>query len=219
MALCISRRVMKKLIYVCVIVFIFYLSAFFTMAAEEQIFRDELNSDYSLPSVSYEKYQKELAKLFKPRPIYDFVIGEYILFPLGVIVLVIAVIFFIRQIRMNLIREAKEDEVAKITLDHVETEKVALAHAETAVASNDFRSAIRYLYLSAVLHLQEQGILPYDKSLTNREYLQQSQVNNILQTKLGSAVMVFDEVWYGHKPCGSDTVTNYRKLLQQIYNS
>ena len=186
------------------------------MEAEEQQFRDELKSDSSAPRVSHEKYKRDLAKLLEPKPVQHFKLGR-VLFPLGALALGVVVIFFIRQIRMNLISEVHDEVSEEVTVDHVKTEKAALVRADNAAASNDFRSALRYLYLSALLHLQERGILPYDKSLTNREYLHQSQVDMQLQESLGPAITVFDEVWYGHKPCDAETVANYRDILQKVY--
>ncbi len=186
------------------------------MEAEEQQFRDELKSDSSTSRVSHEKYKRDLAKLLEPKPVQGFNLGR-VLFPLGALALGVVVIFFIRQIRMNLISEVHDEVSEEVTVDHVKTEKAALVRADNAVESNDFRSALRYLYLSALLHLQERGILPYDKSLTNREYLHQSQVDMHLQKSLGPAITVFDEVWYGYKPCDAETVANYRDILQKVY--
>ena len=165
--------------------------------------------------ISYEQYQKELAKLLEPKPLWDFNLN-YIIFPLGVIAFGIVIIFFVKQIRINLISEVHNEE-SEMEVDQVKTERAALAHADTAEASNDFREALRYLYLSAILHLQERGILPYDKSLTNREYLHKTQVDTDIQKTLGPAINVFDEVWCGYKPCNAETVANYRDLLQKIY--
>ncbi len=191
------------------------LTVLLATASDEQQFRDELERKNTEASISYEKFQTELDKLLNPEPIQKFEL-KYVLFPLGIIAIGIVLIFFIKQIRMNLIRDV-DDMETEIIEDHVRTEQAALAHAETAEASNDFRGALRYLYLSAVLHLQERGILPYDKSMTNREYLHQSQVDINLQKTLGPAVTVFDEIWYGHKPCDAETVANYRDLLQKVY--
>lgn len=184
------------------------------MPVEEQTFREELETRAEM-EVSYEEYQEALAKILERREGWDADL-RYVLFPLGAIALGIVVAFFVRQIRMNLIIEARDD-VSDTELERVETEKAALARAETAEASSDFRSALRFLYLSAILHLQERGILPYDKSLTNREYLHQTQEDIDLQATLGPAVTVFDEVWYGHKPCDAETVADYRNLLQKVY--
>ena len=205
---------MKKRICFCIIVCFVSLSAIFAMAAEEQAFREELEARRSEMEVSYEEYRTYLEKLINRRR-WDTDL-RYILFPLGAIALGAVVIFFIRQIRLNLIGEAHE-EATEAALERVETERAALARAETAEAASDFREALRYLYLSAILHLQERGVLPYDKSLTNREYLRQAQADTDLHTALGPAITVFDEVWYGHKPCDAETVANYRDLLQKVY--
>lgn len=213
---------MRNRICLCIVIIVCFVNfaVLFLMAAEEQTFSDESKTKHSDPAVSYEKYQKDLAKLLKskePKSEWSFRL-EYVLFPLCAIALGIVIVFFIRQIQMNLIREVRDEEAPEIAADQVDTEKVALARADTAVESNDFRGALRYLYLSALLHLQERGILPYDKSLTNREYLHQSPTDIDLQATLGPAVSVFDEVWYGHKPCDAETVANYRNLLQKIYS-
>lgn len=208
---------MSQKINICLFLIITFtcLTMLLTYASEEQLFRDAIERNHTASSIPYDKYQTELEKLLNPKSIQKFEL-KYILFPLGIIAIGIVLIFFIKQIRMNLISEVREN-AAEIVEDIVRTEKAALAHANTAEASNDFRGALRYLYLSAVLHLQENGILPYDKSLTNREYLHQSQVDTNLQETLGPAVTVFDEVWYGHKPCDAETVANYRELLQKMY--
>ena len=185
------------------------------METEEQAFREELETRPPEMEVSYTEYREALVETFEGGGNWD-VNLRYVLFPLGAIALSAVIIFFIRQIRMNLIIEARED-VSDTALARVETEKAALAHAETAEASNDFRGALRFLYLSAIFHLQERGVLPYDKSLTNREYLYQTQEDTDLQATLGPAVTVFDEVWYGHKPCDAETVAGYRELLQKVY--
>ncbi|MCY3744370.1 MAG: DUF4129 domain-containing protein [Candidatus Poribacteria bacterium] len=186
------------------------------LAAEEQMFREELETRRSGTEVSYEKYREDLEKILNPR-MWDADL-RFVLFPLAAVALGAVIIFFIRQIRMNLIREAR-DEVAETELEQVETERAALARADSAEAANDFRSALRFLYLSAILHLQERGVLPYDKSLTNREYLHQAQTDIDLHTALGPAITVFDEVWYGHKPCDAETVASYRNLLKNVYAS
>ncbi len=185
------------------------------LASEVQVFRDELERNQSEAKISYREYQTELDKLLNPKPVRHIQL-KYILFPLGVIAITIILIYFIRQIRLNIISEVHDKE-AEIVDEQVTTAKAALANADTAEVSNDFREALRYLYLSAILNLQERGILPYDKSMTNREYLQHAQVDNNLQETLGSAVTVFDDVWYGHKSCDADTIANYRDLLQKIH--
>lgn len=205
---------MKKSVWIGVIVCLITVSQLFAMSIEEQTFREELERRAEM-EVSYEEYREALAKILEPKTGWDADL-RYVLFPLGAVALGIVIAFFIRQIRMNLIVEARDDG-SSVTQGRVETERVALARAETAEASDDFRGALRFLYLSAILRLQARGALPYDKSLTNREYLHQIQENTDLQVALGPAVTVFDEVWYGHKPCDAETVAAYRNLLRDVY--
>jgi len=205
----------RERVYFGILVCFLSFSASFTITAgEEQALREELETRRDGAAVSYKRYRQDLEKILNPR-VWDADL-RYVLFPLAAFGLGAMVIFFVRQIRMNLIHEA-HDEVAEPALARVETEKAALAHAETAEAASDFRGALRYLYLSAILHLQERGALPYDKSLTNREYLHQAQDDMDLHAALGPAITVFDEVWYGYKPCDAGTVANYRSLLQNVY--
>ena len=135
---------------------------------------------------------------------------------LGILVLIIVIVFFIRQIRRNLITVSRDAADTSLK-DAVVTERAALSQSEAAAASHNFRDALRYLYLSAILHLQEQGILTYDKSLTNLEYLHTLQMRVELQDALRPVIQVFDDVWYGYKPCNAGTIENYRELLQKVY--
>ena len=206
---------MKVRICFCIIVcFVSLAAALIVVAAEEQTLREELEARRSGAEVSYEKYQEDLEKILNPQR-WDADL-RFVLFPLAAIALGVVVVFFVRQIRMNLISEA-HDEVSETALEQVDTERAALVRADSAAAASDFRNALRFLYLSAILHLQERGVLPYDKSLTNREYLRQAQTDIDLHTALGPAITVFDEVWYGHKPCDAETVANYRELLKNVY--
>ena len=201
----------------CLWVILCFVSLFALLTisvAEEQALREELETHHSRTEVSYEKYRDDLEKILNPR-IWDANL-RYVLFPLCAIAFGAVIIFFVRQIRMNLISEA-HDEVTETALEQVETERAALARAETAEAESDFRGALRFLYLSAIFHLQGRGLLPYDKSLTNREYLHQAQADIDLHTALGPAITIFDEVWYGHKPCDAETVSSYRNLLKNVY--
>lgn len=204
-------------ILICLIVCIVSFITLLVYASEENKFRDELQSDTEVPDLSLEEYQRELKKLQQPFRAWD-VNLKYILLPLAAIALTAIVIFFIKQIQLNMIRDDDQDD-PEISVDEVRTEKAALSRADTAIESNDYRGSIRYLYLSAIFHLQENGSLPYDKSMTNREYLQQTEIDDQLQNALNPAITVFDEVWYGYKPCDENTVSSYRELIKDVYTN
>lgn len=209
----------KACAFWAILIFTNFLAVPFVLADEEQRFREELASDRGRMDVSFEKYQTRLAKLLRHPNDADWNVEfRKVLLVLGIIALVAAAVFFGRKIRSNLIVEA-QDEAPEHSLETVATEKVALAHAETAEAASDFRHALRFLYLSAILHLQERGRLTHDKSLTNWEYLHALQSDVALQRALLPAIQMFDEVWYGYQPCDAETVANYRELLKDIYRT
>ena len=143
---------------------------------------------------------------------------NHIVLIVGILVLATIVLFFVQKIRKNLIADAKY-HVPQPQENTPMTESDALEQAEQFETDHDFREAIRALYLVALLHLQERGFLSYDKSRTNREYLSELKVNPNLEHALRPVIHMFDEVWYGYKPCDAETVTEYRELLPKVYEA
>ena len=200
---------------ICAILFLTTIPVLFAVETEEQRFREEVEANHDKMEVSFEEYENILSKLLAPRRHMEINL-KHVLLVLGCILLIGVSIFFIQQIRGNLVAEA-QDEVTESTMESVATEQAALTQSEKAVASQNFREALRFLYLSAVFHLQERGILTYDKSLTNLEYLHTLQPRAELQNALQPAIQVFDDVWYGYKSCDADTVADYREMLKKVY--
>ena len=205
-----------RILNICQVIIILLSFHFYIPAAsQEKTLSEEFTYTQSNHRVSYDQYQKELKKILEPDSGISFNL-DYIILPIAIMAIGIVVIYFVRQIRMNYIVEARNEQTVPQE-DYVETEKSALVRAETAVEANDFRAALRFLYISAVLHLQERGILPYDKSITNKEYLRLSHTDLDIQKTLTPVITVFDEVWYGYKHCDKQTVESYRDTLKELY--
>lgn len=81
----------------------------------------------------------------------------------------------------------------------VATSVEAVARAEEASAIQDYRLAMRMLYLACLLKLDEGGALRYDRTQTNREYVRQIAGQPALASALQPVVEVFDDVWYGFR--------------------
>ncbi|MCP4415649.1 MAG: DUF4129 domain-containing protein [Chloroflexi bacterium] len=77
------------------------------------------------------------------------------------------------------------------------TADLALKRAQELSGEGDYRTAVRYLYLSSLLLLEERGLLRYDRSLTNYEYLRSVAHRPELAAILRDVIDVFDRVWYG----------------------
>ena len=199
------------------ILFFTAVPVLFAVETEEQRFREELETSRDTMEVSFEEYEDFLNKLLAPRRQMDINLRQ-VLITLGSILLVAVSIFFIHQIRTNLVAEVRHEETESPT-ESVATEQEALTQSEKAVESKNFREALRFLYLSAIFNLQERGMLTYDRSLTNLEYLRTLGAHAELQQAMRPAIRVFDDVWYGYKPCDADTVADYREMLKNVYQT
>lgn len=93
------------------------------------------------------------------------------------------------------------------------TADAALQRAQIFSGAGDYRTAVRYLYLSALLLLEERDLLRYDRSLTNREYLKSIAHLPDLSAILHDVIDVFDRVWYGFQPVDEPT---YQRYVQQV---
>ncbi len=75
---------------------------------------------------------------------------------------------------------------------------------------------MRFLYLAALLRLDERDLLRYDRAMTNREYLEQTRDNPVLRARLAPVVDTFDRVWYGHVPLDATAFADYRAQVEAL---
>lgn len=92
----------------------------------------------------------------------------------------------------------------------------ARQQAHQLAKSGSFREAVRRLYLSALLTLDERDLLHYDRSNTNREVLATVRGRPALYQRLRPVVEIFDDVWYGvHEP-DQATFDRYVQAVEQL---
>jgi hypothetical protein len=94
--------------------------------------------------------------------------------------------------------------------------QAALQEAETLSRGGDYRTAVRYLYLSTLLLLDERNLLRYDRALTNREYLDRVRENPALRARMAPIVDTFDRVWYGHMPIDAESFAAYQRQVEEL---
>ncbi|WP_322512192.1 DUF4129 domain-containing protein [Chloroflexus sp.] len=88
--------------------------------------------------------------------------------------------------------------------------------AAAARSAGDRRSAVRYLYLAALLWLDAQGLLRYDRSLTNREHLHRLRDQPPVRDLLAPVVATFDAVWYGFQPIDDQAFAHYEQQVAAV---
>ncbi len=96
------------------------------------------------------------------------------------------------------------------------TADLALQKAQELSTGGDYRTAVRYLYLSSLLLLEERGLLRYDRSLTNREYLRSVANRPELAATLREVIDVFDRVWYGFQTLTASEYDAYARRVETL---
>ena len=89
----------------------------------------------------------------------------------------------------------------------------AIEEGRRQIKEENYREAVRRLFLATLLALEERGILQYDRTLTNYELLQKMQTNPGILTTLHAVVGTVERVWYGFEPLA---VIDYEALVTEI---
>lgn len=135
---------------------------------------------------------------------------------IGAAILLTWILFYIsRNLSRNLVRDA-ELAAEGSENEAMLTSKGAIQRAQTLSQQGDYRNAIRYLYLSSLLVLDERGLLRYDRSRTNREYLRSVSSHPELADPLRDVIDVFDRVWYGFESVDDRTYQSYREHVEEL---
>jgi hypothetical protein len=130
----------------------------------------------------------------------------------GLALLIGVIAYLLRGLRRGMAADARIEDDPEANL----TAKSALDQASGLARGGDYRAAVRYLYLSALLWLDERNLLRYDRALTNREYLDRVRENPALRARMAPIVDTFDRVWYGHMPIDAETFAAYQEQIEAL---
>jgi len=137
----------------------------------------------------------------------------WIIVLVGVALLLVVVIYLAINVRRGIVRDAR---IEAQNDDEALTATGALDQASSLARDGDYRSAVRCLCLSALLWLDEQDLLRYDRALTNREHLERAQRHPDLLLRLKPVIETFDQVWYGHAPVDAALFAAYRQQIETL---
>ncbi len=117
-------------------------------------------------------------------------------------------------------REAREkplalDEEEAILVEARDTDSL-LALAEQSAKAGDHRRAFRLVYLASLVALDTNGVLRFDRSKTNWEYLRllRAAGRSDMYAALTPLTREFDQVWYGFAPADA---SQYARALAQYH--
>jgi len=161
----------------------------------------------------WQRIQYELGRL--GRALFGFTGANYVIGIGAVILLITMLLFLFRNLIFGFVSEAHVAPDSQAGSE-VLTADTALHKAYDLSRGGDNRSAVRYLYLSALLLLEERGLLVYDRTKTNREYLRSVSNFHELETPLRHVVEVFDRVWYGYQPIDGREYLFYERQVVKL---
>lgn len=137
-----------------------------------------------------------------------------VLYVISAVLLGMVFYYVISQMRGSLIADAEligMGEEAELI-----TSEIAIARAQELSQAGDNRKAIRYLYLSALLFLEERKILRYDRTKTNREYMQNVAGHPEISADFNEVVETFDQVWYGFQEIDEEAFHSYQDHVNHL---
>jgi hypothetical protein len=137
----------------------------------------------------------------------------WIIVLVGVALLLAVIIYLAINVRRGIVRDAR---IATKGDDYVPTASEVFDQASVLAHNGDYRAAVRSLYLSALLWLDEEDLLRYDRALTNREHLERAQRHPDLLLRLKPVIETFDQVWYGHAPVDAALFAAYRQQIETL---
>lgn len=141
---------------------------------------------------------------------------------LAEVILVVGGAVLAGALLLYLARGLNVQATALPTPDHHEDDPTTSSGAHDLAGlseqAGDYRAAVRYLYLAALLTLDERGLIRYDRTLTNREHLAQIADRRELFDALRPVVNTFERVWYGFAVISEVEYREYREQVGRLAN-
>ncbi|MBA3871431.1 MAG: DUF4129 domain-containing protein [Chloroflexota bacterium] len=137
-------------------------------------------------------------------------VAQTILLVAGIAIVIVVFVYFARNLQVQQATIELTHNSEPTTSDHAQT--LATDYAQT----QDYRTAIRYLYLASLLMLDERGVIHYDPSLTNREHLRHIKDKSQIYDVLRQVINAFEEVWYGYLPVNESYYQRFRQHVDEL---
>jgi hypothetical protein len=143
-------------------------------------------------------------------------LGEWLTLLLVVVVVLFALVLIGYLFYNTRISMTRQSALQNASAERREDARAARLGALKAADEGEFRLAIHYLYLWAILYLSEKSQLRYDRSLTNRELLRMLIDHQTIAALFKPAVESFDHLWYGQADCSDLEYRDFRATIERI---
>ena len=149
-----------------------------------------------------------------------------------VVVLIAGVLVVLALVLLRALGKAREGENARLEVSTQDASTLAAdpmnalsrppegwAHlADELAARGEYREAVRSLYLALLSRLHREGVIHYDTTLSNWDYLRQFRSRREWVPSFRELTRRFDFAWYGNLPVGAEGYRDFRALCAPMLN-
>ncbi len=146
---------------------------------------------------------------------------------IGAIVLVAGVLLFIliRSFKRKKTEQTEFDESGGLTEQRLDQDTMSAISrppetwaglADELAARGEYRDAIRHLYLALLSRLHRDGVIDYDPTLSNWEYLFAFKGSSALKAAFKELTSRFDFAWYGNLGVDALAYAMFRKVAEPL---
>jgi hypothetical protein len=146
---------------------------------------------------------------------------------IGALVLVAAVLLFIliRSFKRKKTEQTELDESGGLTQQPLDQDGMSALSkppetwaglADELAAKGEYRDAIRHLYLALLSRLHRDGVIDYDPTLSNWEYLFAFKGASSLKAGFKELTRRFDFAWYGNLGVDALAYAMFRKVAEPL---
>ncbi len=191
-------------------------------SAKSVLARPEFASDPPPPPSVADKLAAWLDRLFRPHSAPtpnvpnanpNVILGILIVIAAAAFAVLVAVLVQAIGRREARVRPLALDEEEAVLVEARDNDSL-LALAEQQAKAGDYRRAFRLVYLASLVALDTNGVLRFDRSKTNWEYLRAMRASGRgdVYAALTPLTREFDQVWYGFAPADA---SQYARALAQ----
>lgn len=141
---------------------------------------------------------------------------DIILYAVAIAAIGLIIYYFLKSDKVGLIgRKTKtvspginviEEDIHQLNFDKLISD---------AVASNQYRVAIRYLYLKSLRDLSVKGLILWKPDKTNRDYMNEMRAS-VFGRLFRDITYLFDYAWYGHNEINEMSFANIKDTFDQF---
>jgi hypothetical protein len=140
---------------------------------------------------------------------------QWLFYPVALIVIFLALILILKRFR-RLPSFKRDHGVTVEPQSRADPESIKREAYEWS-QKGDYRQAIRCLFLSLLLYLDNMGLLTYDPGKTNGQYLSEVHkgMDNEAET-FASLTLLFERKWYGMEESSEQDFHQYEQAFASL---